>query len=395
MTTRQIVAPAAVSNRPRTAAAAALAASASGPSDTQVSGSAALATMIEIEPLELPQHEQAREQRTPEAPSKQRGAPRTSGSSLSREQAAEAATVVAREAVDAGRADTPTPDKPAPSANAAIAASVIRARKPRVTPTVVAAEPPQITEIQPPSRSRKQAKADQHEAAAAARAVKQVAKAAEQAAKQEARVAERAMHAEAKASKSAAKVAERAAEPDSAQRTQDARLSRRDRRIERMGRALELRSGETITLAVDGRSGPRRASLLVTRYRVAVVTRSRRMRTRWIPLEDVSDLATAWRGAPTIHADATVEHLTFSSRSKTKMAEAATVLEREVRIARSPGAQRHDASVTQEWCDRSAQTWDDSFGRIRLWIRRHPVFSVTWLFAVMMVTLLTSTHSLR
>lgn len=172
-------------------------------------------------------------------------------------------------------------------------------------------------------------------------------------------------------------------------------VSRADRRLEKMGRALNLRQGETITLAINGRSGMARATLIITRYRAALVWRARGVRPRWIPLEEVQDITTSWRGAPTMRVEATVELLSFSHRSPQAMAEAVELLHAEVRQARMAGGLRHDASLTQEWCDRAAQTWDETFGRIRLWIRRHPVFTITWLFTVGMVGYLASSQGLR
>jgi hypothetical protein len=77
------------------------------------------------------------------------------------------------------------------------------------------------------------------------------------------------------------------------------------------------------------------------------------------------------------------------------MSKIAALLQAEIREARAPGARRHDATIIQEWCDRSQETWDDSFGRIRLWIRRHPVFTITWLLAVAIVSYLSSTNAMR
>lgn len=161
------------------------------------------------------------------------------------------------------------------------------------------------------------------------------------------------------------------------------KLSRKERRLRGQTSALDMREGETLTRSLDGRSRLRRATLLLTNYRVAVVSRSRRRRiVRWIPLEEVSQIDTAWRGAPTVMIEASIESLSFNNRSGAMLAETVEALEKEVREAHGSGARRHHPEITQEWCDRTGEVWDSNAGRLRLWIRRHPVFTLTWLASI-------------
>jgi ATPase subunit of ABC transporter with duplicated ATPase domains len=167
------------------------------------------------------------------------------------------------------------------------------------------------------------------------------------------------------------------------------RKTRLDRRYDRQTAALGLLEGETVTIMADGRSGLRRATMFITRYRVAIVLRSRRSsRVRWIPLEEVTTIDTAWRGAPTMIVNAPIEVLPFKQRARATIQQLYQLVTSEVREARSGGARRHSADLMQDWTDRTNDMLDSNAGRFRLWIRRHPWFTVLWLASLIPVAYL-------
>ena len=238
-------------------------------------------------------------------------------------------------------------------------------------------------------RVRREAEA---EAEAAQRAAEKEAKrlAREQAENQ--KLAEKRAKKEAKeAAAAAAKAAKVAAEAQQQEETGEQpakpqRKSRLDRRYDRQVAALGLLDGETVTIMADGRSGLRRATMFITRYRVAIVGRSRRRTmVRWIPLEEVTKVETAWRGAPTVIVHATIEVLPFKQRAKSTMQQLTQLVKSEVREARSGGGRRHSADLMQDWNDRMNHMMDSSAGRFRLWIRRHPWFTLVWLASLVPV----------
>ena len=164
------------------------------------------------------------------------------------------------------------------------------------------------------------------------------------------------------------------------------RKSRLDKRYDRQVAALGLLEGETVTIMADGRSGVRRATMFITRYRVAIVGRSRRRTmVRWIPLEEVTKIETAWRGAPTLIVNAPIEVLPFKQRAKSTLQQLTRLVQSEVREARAGGGRRHSADLMQDWNDRMNQMLDSSTGRFRLWIRRHPWFTLVWLASLVPV----------
>jgi hypothetical protein len=46
------------------------------------------------------------------------------------------------------------------------------------------------------------------------------------------------------------------------------------------------------------------------------------------------------------------------------------------------GARRHSADLMQDWTDRTNEMLDSGTGKFRLWIRRHPLFTLVWLAAL-------------
>jgi hypothetical protein len=135
-----------------------------------------------------------------------------------------------------------------------------------------------------------------------------------------------------------------------------------------------LRPNETIEREVRGRSRLLPATLIVTTYRVALV---RLGRTRWIPLEEVRSAAPAGRG---LTIEASIEQFRFRAKAA-DLDDAVNALQASLREARRSNSRRHDAAITQEWCDR-CEIWDSHTGRIRLWLNRHPVLIVALVAAL-------------
>jgi len=133
-------------------------------------------------------------------------------------------------------------------------------------------------------------------------------------------------------------------------------------------------------VSIEGWSRFRRATLVVTNYRVALVTQIP-PQVRWIPLEEVSSVTRRWQGAYSIVVAAPTEVLTLQKSKRQMLASFQELLESEVKHARSPGSERHHADITQEWCDRATQVWDSRYHRLRFWIRRRPAVTI----AVMIV----------
>ena len=348
---------------------------------TSVAGSAALAELVE--PVEL-QRRRSQASSRPTSPSSRLvrtlvKPAATATVPMTREDAAIEAEEVARQAAAPAAPVTQ-------STNAAMSSGVIRTRR--------RSEPEPVAHVEPTPNARETRRAERAARKEAEATERAACKQAEEASKEAAKAAAAATKAAARA-KPAATV--KAAAPVKAEAPAKApkqtNRSRRERRLEQIERVLNLRDDETITLTVRGRAGTSRATLVLTRFRIAVV--ARRNKVRWIPLEEISDVTTAWRGAPTIQVNATIETLRFSQRSSSTMSEVVEQLENEVREARAPGARRHEASITQEWCDLTGEVWDSSTGRFRLWIRRHPVFTLSWLGSVVPVAYLAAHHAAR
>ena len=156
---------------------------------------------------------------------------------------------------------------------------------------------------------------------------------------------------------------------------------RHSKRVTRRAASLDLKDGERVSLSIEGWSRFRRATLVVTNFRVALITRVP-PQVRWIPLEEVATVSRRWRGAHSIVVGAPTEVLTLQKSKRDMLASFQELLESEVREARCVGSLRHHPDITQEWCDRATQIWDSRVHRIRLWIRRHPVATIVGLTAI-------------
>ena len=154
-----------------------------------------------------------------------------------------------------------------------------------------------------------------------------------------------------------------------AARARKAKPTRKQRKLEKLLNRLGMRPGETLTAKLDGSLGVRTASLLLTNYRVAVVPHKASGTARWIPLEEVGKI-TGGRGNSHVAIDATVEVLRFGARRVGKLGELVELLRAEVKEARQ--GRRHSGELIQVWCDMTADIWDSTGGRFRLWVLRHP-----------------------
>jgi hypothetical protein len=172
---------------------------------------------------------------------------------------------------------------------------------------------------------------------------------------------------------------------------------RHSKRVHRRAASLDLKDGERVSLSIEGWSRFRRATLVVTNYRVALITRLP-PQVRWIPLEEVSLVTRRWQGAWSVLVAAPTEVLTLQKSKGQMLASFKELLDSEVREARSGGSQRHNADITQEWCDSATTIWDSRFNRIRLWGRRHPIVTLILFLACVsgafaLTTALTSVFS--
>ncbi|MGH2794747.1 MAG: hypothetical protein ACRDKG_10635, partial [Actinomycetota bacterium] len=166
---------------------------------------------------------------------------------------------------------------------------------------------------------------------------------------------------------------------------------RHSKRVNRRAAELDLRDGERVSLSIEGWSRFRRATLVVTNYRVALVTRMP-PQVRWIPLEEVAGVRSRWRGAYSLTIVSPIEVLTLQKSKRQMLASFEELLSSEVAEARRPGStERHHGDITQEWAERSTEIWDSHFKRLRLWIRRHPAITLgTLTVCVVAAFLLTS-----
>ena len=156
---------------------------------------------------------------------------------------------------------------------------------------------------------------------------------------------------------------------------------RHSKRVNRRAASLDLKDGERVSLSIEGWSRFRRATLVVTNYRVALITQVP-PQVKWIPLEEVATVSRRWRGAHSVVVSAPTEVLTLQKSKRDMLASFQELLESEVREARRPGSQRHHPDITQEWCDMATQIWDSRFHRVRLWIRRRPAATIVGLTVI-------------
>ena len=120
------------------------------------------------------------------------------------------------------------------------------------------------------------------------------------------------------------------------------------------GPRLDLVTGESVLLTLEGRSMLRRATLTISNFRVAVVP-ARGGRVRWIPLNEVSEIGTAWRGEPTLVIEGSFETLRFSHPSQASLENVMEYLVSTVRLARRGAIQHRSSEVLQRWLDQSTR----------------------------------------
>jgi hypothetical protein len=172
---------------------------------------------------------------------------------------------------------------------------------------------------------------------------------------------------------------------------------RHSKRVTRRAASLDLKDGERVSLSIEGWSRFRRATLVVTNYRVALITRVPPA-VRWIPLEEVSMVTRRWQGAWSVVVAAPTEVLTLQKMKGQILASFKALLDGEVKEARTIGSDRHHADITQDWVDRSTMIWDSRWQRFRLWARRHPLIGSAGVIACLgggfyLLTFLTSAFS--
>lgn len=86
--------------------------------------------------------------------------------------------------------------------------------------------------------------------------------------------------------------------------------------------------------------------------------------------------------------NAAIEVLPFKQRASSTMKQLTALVTSEVREARAGGARRHSADLMQDWTDRTNDMLDSGTGKFRLWIRRHPWFTLLWLASLIPVAYL-------
>jgi hypothetical protein len=165
-------------------------------------------------------------------------------------------------------------------------------------------------------------------------------------------------------------------QPHKVAKKRERKHRRHSKRVKRRAASLDLKDGERVSLSIEGWSRLRRATLVVTNYRVALITQLPPL-VKWIPLEEVATIHRRWHGAHSIVVGAPTEVLTLQKAKRQMIASFQELLESEVAEARRGGFLRHHADITQEWCERATQVWDSRYQRLRLWIRRHPTVTLT------------------
>lgn len=182
------------------------------------------------------------------------------------------------------------------------------------------------------------------------------------------------------------------------QKKREKKHRRHSKRVNRRAATLDLREGERVSLSIVGWSRFRRATLVVTNFRVALITQIP-PQVRWIPLEEVDDVHHGWRGAHSLRITSSIEIMTLQKRKRQMLESFEQLLSSEVAEARRPGStEHHHGDITQEWAERSTEIWDSRFHRLRLWIRRHPAVTLGTLVlctvaAFVLTSVLTSAFS--
>ncbi len=304
-----------------------------------------------------------------------------------------AASTGNRPAPSARKAPTMTSERPAAaSAAPAPTARPVERRGYVAQPTKAPAEAPPLImirksaeETQAPAASTTQAPEQQAPAKPSPRALRKAAEEKKQEAERARKLAQKeAERVRAEQKKEADRLRAEQAKEEERRRKEEAKDAqkrqrkhkRHSKRVNRRAAELDLRDGERVSLSIEGWSRFRRATMVVTNYRVALITQLP-PQVRWIPLEEVNGVHHRWRGSQSLVVTSTIEILTLQKSKKEMLASFEQILESEVAEARRPGAtQRHHGDITQEWAERSTEIWDSHLRRLRLWIRRHPAITL-------------------
>jgi hypothetical protein len=138
---------------------------------------------------------------------------------------------------------------------------------------------------------------------------------------------------------------------------------------ERWRRAFRPLPDETIGFVKEGRCGPERATLIITKYRAVVVQGHR---SRWIPVENIDTVELVEGRATRLVIGGSIERIAFRHPDRKLLEAIRDVLRHEARLGNMPGGLRHHPDVMQEWLEGVTDVWKASFRPVRLWLHRHP-----------------------
>jgi hypothetical protein len=142
---------------------------------------------------------------------------------------------------------------------------------------------------------------------------------------------------------------------------------------------LELRPGEVEIAALRGWSGLRPARIVLTNHRVALIRPFGK--AKWIPLDHVESTRKMRVGVARLLVDSTIEVITFYAFGMAALTDFQARTNVGAALARRRGAV-HDAEIMQEWVGRTSELWDSHTGRLRVWLRKHPILAVSLITAV-------------
>ncbi len=138
---------------------------------------------------------------------------------------------------------------------------------------------------------------------------------------------------------------------------------------ERWRRVFAPLPDETVGFVKEGHCGPERATLVITKYRVAVVQGHR---ARWIPLENIDAIELIDGRNARLVVSGSLERIGFRHADRKLLEAIRDVLAHEARLGNMPGGLRHHPDVMQEWAERITEMWKAPFRTVRLWVHRHP-----------------------
>jgi len=125
--------------------------------------------------------------------------------------------------------------------------------------------------------------------------------------------------------------------------------------------SFDLIGDETIRFSEEGRSGMRKARLVITWYRVALVTGNK---VRWMPLEEVQRVRMS--DTATVEVDSGTEQLRFAPSNGTTPEALHSMIAQEVAGARVSNSPRHHPDILQEWCEQSSERYKSGFRLLSL-----------------------------